>query len=94
MNTAPERLERLERFVQESGDESLWAPQLIVPSVPSVPELPTDDTARDAWALTVLLLADPTAARVLLDALRRWPASRTTRHLIRSISDSQREDDL
>ena len=49
---------------------------------------------KDAWALTVLLLADPTVARALLDALRRWPASRTTRHLIRSISDSQREDDL
>ena len=49
---------------------------------------------KDAWALTVLLLADPTVARALLDALRRWPASRTTRHLIRSISDSQREDYL
>ena len=49
---------------------------------------------KDAWALTVLLLADPTVARALLDALRRWPADRTTRHLIRSISDSQREDDL
>ena len=49
---------------------------------------------KDAWALTVLLLADPTVARALLDTLRRWPASRTTRHLIRSISDSQREDDL
>ena len=47
---------------------------------------------KDAWALTVLLLADPTVARALLDALGRWPASRTTRHLIRSISDSQRED--
>ena len=52
------------------------------------------DWQGDAWALTVLLLADPTVARALLDALRRWPADRTTRHLIRSISDSQREDDL
>ena len=53
---------------------------------------PVADTARESWALMVMLLADPTVARALLDALRRWPASRTTRHLIRSISDSNRED--
>ena len=53
---------------------------------------PVADTARESWALMVLLLADQRVTRALLDALGRWPASRTTRHLIEKASREHPSD--